>query len=154
MSAGQSTINTVLKSGATASALEKICRIKSYPQLGGEREQIETTDMEDDSQTFVPGVQSVDNMQFTANYDKNVFASIKETALTDRFYQLEFGKDGVNGVHSWKGQHDIYVNEGEVNGVRNMTLVIYPSTAVEAKKASELETQAQAQASKAAIVSK
>ena len=54
MSAGMSTINTVLKAGATASALAQLCKIKSYPQLGGERETIETTDLEDNAQTFVP----------------------------------------------------------------------------------------------------
>lgn len=62
MSAGMSTINTVLKAGATASALTQLCKIKSYPQLGGERETIETTDLEDNAQTFVPGVQSVSAM--------------------------------------------------------------------------------------------
>ena len=67
MSAGMSTINTVLKAGTTASALTQLCKIKSYPQLGGEPESIETTDMEDKMQTFTPGVQSMSAMQFTAN---------------------------------------------------------------------------------------
>ena len=43
MSAGMSTINTVLKAGTTASALTQLCKIKSYPQLGGEPESIETS---------------------------------------------------------------------------------------------------------------
>lgn len=73
MSAGMSTINTVLKAGTTASALTQLCKIKSYPQLGGEPESIETTDMEDKMQTFAPGVQSMSAMQFTANYDKEKF---------------------------------------------------------------------------------
>ena len=53
-------------------------QIKSYPQLGGEPESIETTDMEDKMQTFVPGVQSMSAMQFTANYDKEKFDEIHE----------------------------------------------------------------------------
>lgn len=36
---------------------------------------------------------------------------------------------------SWKGQHDIFVNEGAVNGAREMTLSILPSTEVYNKDA-------------------
>ena len=68
--------------------ITQLCKIKSYPQLGGERETIETTDMEDNAQTFVPGVQSVSAMQFTCNYDKAKYASIKETANTDQIMNL------------------------------------------------------------------
>lgn len=70
MAGGRSTINTVLKSGTTTSELTKLCKIKTYPQLGGSPEKIETTDLEDIMQTFVEGVQSVDDMQFTVNYRK------------------------------------------------------------------------------------
>lgn len=135
MSAGMSTINTVLKAGATASALAQLCKIKSYPQLGGERETIETTDLEDNAQTFVPGVQSVSAMQFTCNYDKDKYASIKKTANTDQIYELDFGADGKDGKFSWKGQHDVFVNEGAVNGAREMTLSILPSTEIYNKDA-------------------
>lgn len=138
MSAGKSTINTVLKCGATASSLAKLCKIKSYPQLGGEPEQIETTDMEDVMQTFVPGVQSVSAMQFTANYDKDLYTTIKESSNKEQFYQLEFGKEGADGIFSWKGQHSVFVNEGAVNGAREMTISVTPSTEIENKAATEL----------------
>lgn len=48
-----STIGTVLKFGTTANALTELCKIKTFPQLGGEREQIESTDLTDQAQTFV-----------------------------------------------------------------------------------------------------
>lgn len=47
------TIGTILKFGTTASSLTELCKIKSYPQLNGEREQIESTDLTDNAQTFV-----------------------------------------------------------------------------------------------------
>lgn len=51
-----STINTVLKTSTTSSGTyTQLCKIKSYPDLGGTPEQIETTDLEDTFQTFVPG---------------------------------------------------------------------------------------------------
>lgn len=45
-----STISTSLFRGQT-----KMCRIKSYPDLGGTPDLLETTDLEDTWQTFVPG---------------------------------------------------------------------------------------------------
>lgn len=130
MSAGNSTINTVLKCGADKASLAKLCRIKSYPQVGGEPEQLETTDLEDTMQTFVPGVQSVESMQFTANYDKDTFSTVKASEGKVQHYQLEFGAAGADGIFSWKGQHSVFVNEGEVNGVREMTITVTPSTII------------------------
>lgn len=135
MSAGMSTINTVLKAGTTASALTQLCKIKSYPQLGGEPESIETTDMEDKMQTFAPGVQSMSAMQFTANYDKKKFDEIKASSDKEQIYELDFGKDGADGKYCWKGQHSVFINEGAVNGLREMTISIMPSTEVYNKDA-------------------
>ena len=42
-----STIGTVLKAGTDKSSLAQLCKIKSYPDLGGAPEQLETTDLED-----------------------------------------------------------------------------------------------------------
>lgn len=130
MAGGRSTVNTVLKCGAEKASLAKLCRIKTYPQLGGEPEQLETTDMEDTMQTFVPGVQQVESMQFTANYEKTTYESVKKAADKEQYYQLEFGDAGVDGIFSWSGQHSVFVNEGEVNGVREMTITITPSTII------------------------
>lgn len=135
MAGGRSTINTVLKSGTTASALTQLCRIKSYPQLGGEPEQIETTDLEDTSQTFVPGVQAVEAMAYTANYTKEAYEKVKAEEGKENIYELNFGAEGVDGAFSWKGQHTVFVNEGEVNGVREMTISVTPSTEIKAGKA-------------------
>lgn len=137
MSAGLSTINTVLKAGTTTATLAKLCKIKTYPQIGGEPEQIETTDLEDVMQTFVPGVQQVESMQFTANFDKATYTAISASAGTEQFYQLEFGDAGADGIFSWKGQHSVFVNEGEVNGAREMTITVTPSTVISPEAASD-----------------
>lgn len=137
MSAGLSTINTVLKAGATSASLKQLCKIKTYPQLGGEPEQIETTDLEDTMQTFVPGVQQVESMQFTANFDKTKYEEINESAGTEQIYELNFGASGADGVFSWKGQHSVFVNEGEVNGVREMTITVTPSTIIHPDSATD-----------------
>lgn len=126
-----STIGTTLEVSSDGTTWNKLCRIKSYPALGGEREQLESTDLEDDEQTFIPGVQSRDAMGFTANYTLDSYTSVKAKAMTDLHYRLKMGENAKDGVATWDGQHDVYVNEGEVNGVREMTITCYPSTKIE-----------------------
>lgn len=121
-------IGTTLKFGTTANSLAELCKIKSYPQLNGEREQIESTDLTDTAQTFVPGVQSVESMQFSANFTMAAYTSLKTNALTDGFFELDFASAGAKAT--WEGQYDVYLNEGEVNGLVEMTVVVYPSTVV------------------------
>lgn len=123
------TIGTILKFGTTANSLSELCKIKTFPQLNGEREQIESTDLTDSAQTFVPGVQSVENMQFTANFTTTAYTSLKANALTDGYFELDFGGN-AGAKATWEGQYDVYVNEGEVNGLIEMTISVYPSTIV------------------------
>ena len=122
------TIGTILKFGTTANSLTELCKIKTTPQLNGEREQIESTDLTDTAQTFVPGVQSVENMQFTANFTLAAYTSLKTNALTDGFFEIDFVSAGAKAT--WEGQYDVYVNETEVNGLIEMTITVYPSTVV------------------------
>lgn len=124
-----STINTVLKAG-TGTSLTQLCKIKSYPDLGGAPEQIETTDLEDTMQTFVPGVQSLDQMEFTANYNPTDYAAVTANAGTELTYQLEFGESGADGKFTWTGKHNVYVTGGDVNAVREMVIVVTPSSAI------------------------
>ena len=123
------TIGTILKFGTSANSLSELCKIKTFPQLNGEREQIESTDLTDSAQTFVPGVQSVENMQFTANFTTTAYTSLKTNALTDGYFELDFGGN-AGAKATWEGQYDVYVNEGEVNGLIEMTISVYPSTVV------------------------
>lgn len=140
MAGGRSTIGTILKSGTTPSNLTKLCKIKSYPQLGGTPEKIESTDLEDKMQTFVEGVQSIDDMQFGVNYEKDTYDSVKTRIKTDKYYQLEFGGDGVDGIFSWMGTASLFVNGGEVNGLREATITCVPSSEIFDVAASEAFT--------------
>ncbi len=126
-----STIGTVLETSEDGTAWEKLCKIKKYPALGGAPEQLETTDMEDEVQTFIPGVQSMDAMEFTANYTLESYKAVKAKAMTALHYRLKMGKNGKDGIATWNGQHSVYVNEGEVNGVREMTISVSPSTKID-----------------------
>lgn len=127
-----STIDTVLKAGSMAGSLTQLCKIKSYPDLGAAPDNLETTDLEDEQQTFVPGVRSMDQMEFTANYTPEAYATVKSSANTEMYYALEMGSGGAQGKFTWTGQHDVYVNGGDVNAVREMTITITPSSAITA----------------------
>ena len=130
------TIGTTLEVSEDGTTWSKLCKIKSYPALGGAPDQLETTDLEDESQTFVPGVQSMDAMEFTANYTLAAYTTVKAKAGKALKYRLKMGKDGVDGVATWDGQHAVYINEGEVNGIREMTLSVSPSTKISVGEAS------------------
>lgn len=130
------TIGTTLEVSEDGTAWSKLCKIKSYPALGGAPDQLETTDLEDESQTFVPGVQSMDAMEFTANYTLEAYTSVKAKAGKNLKYRLKMGTNGADGVATWDGQHAVYINEGEVNGIREMTLSVSPSTKISVGAAS------------------
>lgn len=122
------TIGTILKFGTAQNSLAELCKIKTFPQLGGEREQIESTDLTDDFQTFEPGVQSVDSMTFTCNFVVADYLTVKANAMKDGYFELDFGATG--GKATWQGKYDVFVNEGEVNGLIEYSLVCYPSSGI------------------------
>ena len=67
-------------------------------------------------------------MQFSANFTLTAYTSLKTNALTDGFFELDFASAGAKAT--WEGQYDVYVADGEVNGLIEMTIVCYPSTVV------------------------
>lgn len=129
MAKAYNTIGTILKFGTTSGSLTKLCKIKSFPALGGSPETIEVTDLEDDFQTFILGVQTVDSMEFTANYTYSDYQSVAANAGKDGYFELDLAHD--QGKATWQGQYSVYVNEGEVNGAYEMTITVVPSSKIE-----------------------
>lgn len=125
-----STVGTILEISEDGTTWEKMCPIQSFPALGGAPEQIEVTDLEDETQTFVPGVQSMEAMEFTANYTYESYEAVKAKENKVLNYRIKLGKGGTAGVATWQGQHSVFVNEGEVNGAIAMTISVSPSTKI------------------------
>lgn len=132
----QSTYNTKLSYSSTSTGeYTELCAIKDFPDLGGEPEMLETTTLSDSAQTYIKGIQSMDAMKFTANYDKTSYSTIK--ALDDGmtyYFKLTFGhgtSDATDDtVFSWAGQITVFVNGAGVNEVVEMTISISPSTVI------------------------
>lgn len=118
-----STYMSVLKYGKDSPTTE--VRIKDFPSLLGKRSALETTDLSDDAQTFIPGIrQQSQTFDFTANYDAEVYAAIN--ALKDlQKCSLTFSDDSG---YTWDGYLSASVNEGSVDAVLEMTISITPST--------------------------
>ena len=110
---------------------EKLIDIKDFPDLGGAPEMLETTTLSDKMQTYIPGIQSLDGLEFTANYTKADFTKLKALEGMDESYAVFFGEDGTDGKFEFKGSLSVFPVGGGVNEVVGMTVSIAPSTPIE-----------------------
>lgn len=122
------------------SAYEKLIDIKDFPDLGGAPEMLETTTLSDKMQTYIPGIQSLDALAFTANYTKEDFTKLKALEGQEKDFAVWFGgtetadgtltPDGSDGKFEFKGQLSAFPVGGGVNEVVDMTVTIAPSTPI------------------------
>lgn len=137
-----STYKTFLMKGSTSGSSttwEKLVDIKSYPDLGGSPELLETTTLSDKMRTNILGIQGNDSMEFTCNYDKTDYTTITALEGTEQELAVWFGgtesngevtPTGSEGKFSFKGYVSVYANGGEVNAVREMTVTVAASTPI------------------------
>lgn len=127
------------KADSSGDTWEKLVDIKEFPDLGGEPEMLETTTLSDNMQTYIAGIQSLDGLAFTANYDVDDFQTLKGLEGQEKDYAVWFGgsgsagsltPDGSNGKFSFKGQLSVFPVGGGVNEVVNMSITIAPSTPI------------------------
>ena len=127
------TMHTYLGYAATGTAYTKLVDIKDFPDLGGEPDQVETTTLSNEKQTFLLGVQSMSSMTFAANYVPEQYDELEALADgTIHKFCLSFGETGEYGIFTWEGQLSVWVTGGGVNAAREMTISI--SAATEVKK--------------------
>ena len=115
---------------AEGSTYSKLIDIKDFPDLGGAPEMLETTTLSDNMQTYIPGIQSLDALEFTANYTLADFKKIKAMEGEDTAFAVWFGDEGANGKFEFNGQISAFPTGGGVNEVVGMTISIAPSTPI------------------------
>lgn len=134
-----STYKVFLMMKGSGSAYEKLVDIKDFPDLGGAPEMLETTTLSDNMQTYIPGIQSLDALEFTANYTKSDFETLKKLEGQEKEFAVWFGgstsgntltPDGSDGKFEFKGQLSVFPVGGGVNEVVDMTITIAPSTPI------------------------
>ena len=121
---------TLMSKASGESAYTKLVDIKDFPDLGGAPEMLETTTLSDSMQTYIPGIQSLDALEFTANYTLADFQKIKAMTGTDTDFAVWFGTNGADGKFEFSGQISAFPVGGGVNEVVDMTITIAPSTAI------------------------
>ena len=123
----------------SSSTYEKLIDIKDFPDLGGSPEMLETTTLSDKMQTYIPGIQSLDALEFTANYTKEDFTKLKALEGVENEFAVWFGgteeanvltPTGTDGKFQFKGQLSVYPVGGGVNEVVDMKVSIAPSTPI------------------------
>lgn len=129
----------LMKKASTGDTYEKVIDIKDFPDLGGAPEMLETTTLSDKMQTYIPGIQSLDALEFTANYTKEDFTKLKALEGKEESYAVWFGgtergsvltPTGSDGKFEFKGQLSAFPVGGGVNEVVDMTVTIAPSTPI------------------------
>ncbi len=134
-----STYKVFLMKKGTTGDWTKLIDIKEFPDLGGAPEMIEITTLSDDMQTYIAGIQSLDGLSFSANYDVTDFKTLKALEGAKNSYAVWFGgteaagvvtPTGSNGKFSFDGELSVYPVGGGVNEVVGMTITIAPSTPI------------------------
>lgn len=121
---------TLMHKASTGGEYTKLIDIKDFPDLGGAPEMLETTTLSDNMQTYIPGIQSLDALEFTANYTLADFQKIKAMEGTDTAFAVWFGEDGADGKFEFNGQISAFPVGGGVNEVVGMTISIAPSSPI------------------------
>lgn len=134
-----STYRIFLMTSADGSQYEKLIDIKSFPDLGGAPEMLETTTLSDAAQTYIPGIQASDALEFESNYTKADYTKLKALEGKETQFAVWFGgtgegenltPTGSDGKFKFKGYLSVYPVGSGVNEVVNMNINIAPSTPI------------------------
>ena len=103
----------------TGNSYEKLVDIKDFPDLGGAPEMLETTTLSDGAQTYIPGIQSQEALEFTANYTKADFDTLKALEGQEVDFAVWLGgtvaaggatPTGSGGKFGFKGQPSVFLH--------------------------------------------
>ena len=118
---------------------KKLIDIKEFPDLGGDPEMLETSTLSDNMQTYIAGIQAIDGLSFSANYDMTEYQKLKALEGKKESYAVWFGgtensgvvtPDGSNGKFAFDGELSVYPVGGGVNEVVGMNITIAPSSPI------------------------
>lgn len=104
--------------------------IKGIPGIGGTPENLDTTTCDDSAFTYIPGIQTQEQMTVQGNYDSAVYSTIKALEGTEIYLAIYLGNDGEggDGIFEAQGKVTVSVDQTDINSVVNMTVTITPST--------------------------
>lgn len=132
------TYQTYLMTSDDGSTYTKLLDIKSFPDLMGGPNNLETTTLSDEMKTYIPGLKDPgDALEFGANYTAADFAAVEALEGTEKYYAVWIGAsgtplapDGSKGKFSFKGYAYATKNGAGTDEVQDMTVGIIPSTPI------------------------
>lgn len=111
-----------------------LCPAKTIGTPIGTPNNIETTTLEDGTQTFIEGIKTSDAIAISANLDNDLYTSINALKGQKLEFIFLYGSDGVGGALKVKRGGTVTVTPNEVGGtdtVLEMTVTITPNTDAE-----------------------
>ena len=136
-----SSFGVFLMKGATSSGsttYSKLVDIKDFPDLGGTPEMLQTTTLSNPAHTYIPGIDNVEAMEFTANYTKTDYATLKALKGKKEKYAVWFGGSeqadgsvtptGSEGKFEFDGYLSVHASGAGVNEVVDMAISIAPAS--------------------------
>lgn len=117
---------------------KKLADIKDYPDLGGAPERIQSTTLSNTQHTYENGVQDTAELQFTANYDRAQFQTLK--TMQESGVEYDFGvwfddaatyaegettlspNEANSDKFTFSGKVNVYAAGGGVNAIRDMLI--------------------------------
>ena len=132
------TYQTYLMASDDGSTYTKLLDIKSFPDLMGGPNNLETTTLSDEMKTYIPGLKDPgDALEFGANYTAADFAAVEALERVEKYYAVWIGAsgtplapDGSKGKFSFKGYAYATKNGAGTDEVQDMTVGIIPSTPI------------------------
>ena len=120
---------------SAGSPAKDLC-IKDYPDLdNADKDQVETTTLCDTAHQYIDGLDNLpDVLEFTANFDNDLFDEINTNHSAEAWWGLQKG-DGV-GAPIWyfTGKASMILKGAGVGDVAEMTLKIRPTSVIAKSK--------------------
>ena len=129
------TYKTFLMKGSGTGTItwEKLADIKDYPDLFGSPEKLERTTLSHRARVYEEGIEENEGLEFTLNYDKDTFDTLRGLKGQENDYAVWFGgtengdevtPTGTDGKFKCKGKLSVSIVGKGVNEVREMKVSI------------------------------
>ena len=115
---------------STSSDYARLCNVKDIPDLGGSPEALETTTLSNSQNTYTPGLQTFDQLTFTANYVLANFQNVQGVCdnTTTYSFAVFLGPSGDDGKFYFDAIGNVFKSGVGVNEVQEMTITLSPAT--------------------------
>lgn len=132
------TPSMVSASWTKITASSKDLCIKDFPDMdNADKDQVETTTLCDTAHQYIDGLDNLpDNLEFTANFDEDLFDEVNTNKSAEAWWGLQKGEPTASPstkapIWYFKGKAKMILKGAGVGDVAEMTLRIRPTSVIE-----------------------